>query len=49
MINHNYDTMCFEYEIPNTLKAKNKDKAFEEAKLEPELEKIQEQPIVSKS
>ena len=49
MINHNYNTMCFEYEIPNSLKAKNKDKALEDAELEPELEKVEEQPIVSKS
>jgi hypothetical protein len=41
--------MCFENEIPNSLKAKNKDKALEEVELEPELEKVEEQPIVSKS
>jgi hypothetical protein len=34
---------------PNSLKAKNKDKALEEVELEPELEKVEEQPIVSKS
>jgi hypothetical protein len=42
-------TMCFDYEIPNSLKAKNKEKALEDAELEPELEKVEEQPIVSKS
>jgi hypothetical protein len=41
--------MCFDYEIPNSLKAKNKEKAFEDAELEPELEKVEEQPILSKS
>jgi hypothetical protein len=41
--------MCFEYEIPNSLRAKNKDKALEDSELEPELEKVEEQPIVSKS
>ena len=41
--------MCFEYEIPNNLKAKNKEKALEDAELESELEKVEEQPIVSKS
>lgn len=41
--------MCFEYEIPNNLKAKNKDRTLEDAELEPELEKVEEQPIVSKS
>jgi hypothetical protein len=41
--------MCFDYEIPNSLKAKNKEKALEDAELEPELEKVEEQPIVSKS
>ena len=49
MINHNYNRMCFEYEIPSNLKTKNKDKALEDAELEPELEKVEEQPIVSKS
>jgi hypothetical protein len=49
MINHNYNIMCFEYEIPNSLKAKNKDKALEDAELQPELEKVEEQPIISKS
>ena len=48
MINYNYNIMCFEYEIPNSLKAK-RDKALEDAELEPELEKVEEQPIVSKS
>jgi hypothetical protein len=38
--------MCFEYEIPNTLKLKNKDKVLEEME-EPELEKMEENPIVS--
>jgi hypothetical protein len=38
--------MCFEYEIPNNLKLKGKDKELEELE-EPELEKIEEQPIVS--
>ena len=41
--------MCFEYEVQNSLKAKNNDKAFEEVELEPELEKIEEQSIVLKS
>jgi hypothetical protein len=41
--------MCFDYEIPNTLKAKNKEKGLEDAEREPELEKVEEQPIVSKS
>jgi hypothetical protein len=41
--------MCFDYEIPNSLKAKNKEKALEDAELESELEKVEEQPIVSKS
>jgi hypothetical protein len=41
--------MCFEYEIPNSLKAKNKDKALEDAELQPELEKVEEQSIISKS
>jgi hypothetical protein len=41
--------MCLEYEIPNSLKSKNKDKTIEDAELEPELEKIEEQPIVTKS
>jgi len=49
MINHNYDTMCFKYEIPNRLKAKNRDEAIEDAEIEPELAKVEEQPIVSKS
>jgi hypothetical protein len=49
MINYNYNIMCFENEIPNSLKAKNKDKSLEEVELEPELEKVDEQPIVSKS
>ena len=49
MINYNYNTMCFEYEIPNRLKAKNRDEAIEDAELEPELEKVEEEPIVSKS
>jgi hypothetical protein len=40
--------MCFDYEIPNSLKAKNKEKALADAELEPELEKVEEQPIVSK-
>lgn len=38
--------MCFENEIPNTLKLKNKDKEVEELE-EPQLEKIEENPIVS--
>lgn len=38
--------MCFEYEIPNNLKLRTKDKELEELE-EPELEKIEEQPIVS--
>ena len=42
-------TMCFDYEFANSLKAKNKEKALEDAELEPELEKVEEQPIVSKS
>jgi hypothetical protein len=41
--------MCFEHEIPNRLKSKSKDKVSEDAELQPELEKIEEQPIVSKS
>lgn len=41
--------MCFEHEISNSLKAKNKDKALEDGELEPELEKVEEQPIISKS
>jgi hypothetical protein len=38
--------MCFEYEIPNSLKMKNRDKELEEIE-EPELEQIEEQPIAS--
>jgi hypothetical protein len=49
MINHIYNTMCFGYEIPNRLKAKNRDEAIEDAELEPELEKVEEEPIASKS
>jgi hypothetical protein len=42
--------MCFDYDIPNSLKAKNKVKALEDAeRRKPELEKVEEQPIVSKS
>jgi hypothetical protein len=48
IINHQYDTMCFEHEIPNKLKSKSKDKVSEDAEFEPELEKMEEQPIVSK-
>jgi hypothetical protein len=48
MINYNYNTMCFEYEIPNRLKAKDRDEAIEDAELEPKLEKVEEEPIVSK-
>ena len=48
IINHQYDTMCFEHEIPNKLKSKSKDKVSEDAEFEPELEKVEEQPIVSK-
>jgi len=46
---YNYKIMCFEYEIPFRLKAKNIDEAIEDAEIEPELEKVEEQPIVSKS
>jgi hypothetical protein len=49
IINHQYNTMCFEHEIPNRLKSKSKDKVSEDAELQPKLEKIEEQPIVSKS
>jgi hypothetical protein len=31
------------------LKSKNREKVFEDAELEPELEKVEEEPIVSKS
>jgi hypothetical protein len=49
MINYKFNIMCFEYEIPNRLKAKNRDEAIEDTELEPELEKVEEQPIVSKN
>jgi len=49
MINYNYNTMCFEYEIPNRLKAKDRDEAIEDAELEPELEKVEEEPVITKS
>ena len=32
--------MCFEYEIPSTLKAKNKDKALEDGEIEPESKRL---------
>jgi len=41
--------MCFEYEIPNKMKYKNKSEVTEDVEIEPELEKIEEQPIISKS
>lgn len=41
--------MCFEYEIPNKMKYKNKNELSEDIEIEPELEKIEQQVIVSKS
>ena len=41
--------MCFEFEIPNKAKYKNKNKneIVEDMKIEPELEKVEESVTVS--
>ncbi len=39
--------MCFDYEIPENQKLKNKYLKKEYIEVEPELEKIEEQPMVT--
>jgi hypothetical protein len=39
--------MCFDYELPEKLKQKNKKLEEENMETQPELEKVQEQPIVT--
>ena len=34
--------MCFEFEIPNKAKYKNKNEIVEDMEIEPELEKVEE-------
>ena len=40
-------TMCFDYEIPENQKLKNKSLKREYIEVEPELEKVEEQPMVT--
>lgn len=39
--------MCFEFEIPNKTKYKNKNEVSEDVEIEPELEKVEEPVTVS--
>ncbi len=39
--------MCFEFEIPNKMKYKNKNEVSEDVEIEPELEKVEEPVTVS--
>ena len=41
--------MCFEFEIPNKVKYKNKNEIVEDMEIEPELEKVEESVTVSAS
>jgi hypothetical protein len=41
--------MCFEFEIPNKAKYKNKNEIVEGMEIEPEPEKVEESVIVSAS
>ena len=40
---------CFEFEIPNKAKYKNKNEIVEDMEIEPEPEKVEESVIVSAS
>jgi hypothetical protein len=45
-----HNTMCFEYEVPQKWRIKNKNIIREEEDMEevnPELEKIEEQPMIT--
>jgi hypothetical protein len=44
-----YYLMCFEFEIPNKAKYKNKNEIVEDREIEPELEKVEEPVTVSAS
>jgi hypothetical protein len=41
--------MCFEFEIPNKARYKNKNEIVEDREIEPELEKVEEPVTVSAS
>ena len=44
---HNYQIMCFEYEIPNKMKYKSKNEINEDEDIQPELEKVEETVTIS--
>ena len=48
-LNVYYYLMCFEFEIPNKAKYKNKNEIVEDTEIEPELEKVEELVTVSAS
>ena len=48
-LNVYYYLMCFEFEIPNKAKYKNKNEIVEDREIEPELEKVEEPVTVSAS